>query len=182
MDNAKNHSAHLLFTRASSTIYSMEKSTGKILASWEFKEYYEHEHSRLWYGGFAVLGLLLFIYAIATANFLFAIFLVLVGFVMLMRHKTPPHDVAFKILSDGVLIGSDFYRFKELKHFWILYEPPEVKNLYFEFVSRFRPHVMIPLQNQNPLTIRGLLNKVIKEDFSQEDEAVSEFLGRRLKI
>ena len=160
----------------------MEELTGKILASWEFKEYSEHEHNGLWYAGFLVIAILLFIYALWVANFLFAIFIALASFVMLLRHKTPPHDVQLQIRSDGVLIGEDFYRFKEFKNFWILYEPPQVKNLYFEFVSRFRPHVMIPLQNQNPVTIRSLLGKVIEEDFLKEDEAVSEFLGRQLKI
>ncbi len=160
----------------------MEDQTGKILASWEFKEYSEHEHSGLWYAGFCIIALALFIYALFAANFLFAIFIVLASFVMLLRHKTPPHDVQFQIRSDGVLIGEELYRFKEFKNFWILYEPPLVKNLYFEFVSRFRPHVMVPLQNQSPLAIRSLLDKVIEEDFLKEDEAVSEFLGRQLKI
>lgn len=159
-----------------------DEDHGKILAAWQFDEYTQHNRSIWWYIGGSLISIAILTYSVWQKNFLFSVFIVLVLIVLILRHGSEPVSVEFKIMEDGIIIGSGFYKFKEIETFWIVYDPPSVKNLYFNFKSRIHPHVMIPLKNQNPINIRRLLNRVIKEDFSKEDEALSEFLGKHFKI
>ena len=43
------------------------------------------------------------------------------------------------------------------KSFFIIYQPPEVKSLYFEFKALTKPRLVIPLKDQNPVEIRKTL-------------------------
>jgi len=53
--------------------YESQVNIGEILLQWEVDEYPHHTRSTLWYGIMGVFGVGLIIYAIATANFLFAV-------------------------------------------------------------------------------------------------------------
>ncbi|KKU49315.1 MAG: hypothetical protein UX68_C0001G0063, partial [Parcubacteria group bacterium GW2011_GWA2_46_9] len=71
---------------------------------------------------------------------------------------------------------------KDLKSFWIIYEPPEVKMLYFDFKNAWRPRLPIPLQDENPIEVRRLLLKYLEEDLSRESEPTSDALSRLLRL
>ena len=64
----------------------------------------------------------------------------------------------------------------------MIYEPPEVKNLYIEFKNVLRPRLGIPLQNEKPLEIRDLLLKHLPENKEREHEPISDGLSRFFKL
>ena len=108
-----------------------EPDYGEIFFNWKFSEFPQHQRSRSWYiwGGIAV-GLLL-IYSIFTFNFLFGLIVIMISLIVLLFHRSS-NEVTFQIAEDGIIVNGKFYSFKSLKNFFIIYEPPEIKNLYFE--------------------------------------------------
>ena len=90
--------------------------------------------------------------------------------------------VSFKITEDGIAINGKLYEYKVIKNFYIIYEPPEVKTLYFEPKSLLSPRIPIALEDQNPVEIRQILRQYLTEDIDREDEPVSDQTSRLLKL
>jgi len=155
---------------------------GKLLFEWKAPEYVKYERTRNWYIWAGIIFVLLLGYAVYTLNLLFAVILILAAVIISIRAKGEPMEVDFKIFEDGVGLGSNkFYAWKEIDQFYIIYEPPEVKNLYFN-LKGLRSRLSIPLAQQNPLKVREALLKYLAEDLEQEREPLSEEYGRFLKI
>ena len=57
----------------------LEINIGTPQLEWEVDEYPAHQRSKVWYILAAVVGVALIIYAVATANFLFAVIILMVG-------------------------------------------------------------------------------------------------------
>ncbi|MFQ6610626.1 MAG: hypothetical protein ACE5D7_07485 [Fidelibacterota bacterium] len=159
-----------------------KKDYGDILMSWKVEEFEKHNRSKTWYISIFIIGGALLIYSIAAANFLFAVIIVMIGIVSLLSSTREPGQLNFSIHEDGIEHGTQFYLYKELKNFWIIYEPPEIKSLYIDFKSALRPHLTIPLKTKNPVDVRRTLLKYIDEDATKEEEPFSDALGRMLKL
>ncbi len=127
-----------------------------------------------------MLGLLVF--SLVTLNFLFAVIIIISAIVIFFNDVKEPIEVNFYIGEGGILLGRKFFGYKELSSFWLIYEPKEVKNLYFSPKSFIKPLLSIPLLDQNPLKVREFLLQYLEEDLEKEEEPVSEQLGRRFKI
>lgn len=155
---------------------------GATLASWKIPEFEKHERSMLWYivAGFIAAALLT--WALLSQNFLFAVIILLVGVIVIRQSRQIPHRLTVDLTEDGIRISDHhFYRYSDLRNFWMHYEPP-VKKLFVGFKNPVKPDLILPLENQNPIGIRNILSKYLPEDFSREDEPFSEALGRTLKI
>jgi len=155
---------------------------GKTLISWEFADRPKYERGRLWYVLMIALGVGLLLYALFSANFLFALIIVMIALVLYVSTIFEPAQMRFAVTEDGVQIGGSFLPFREIDKFWFYYEPPEIKNLYLEFRSVVRPRLRIDLADQNPNQVREILAKFVKEDLEQVDEPLSELIGRIFKI
>ena len=167
----------------------MEQSTNEnpnrqapAYLQWVFPSYIKHERTFTWFivAIAALLGLLIF--ALVNRNFLFAIIIILIAAIAIGREFRPPQQVNFLVDQDGIKIGDQYFRFKEFSKFWIAYEPPTIKTLYLEFKGGFKPSYPIPLQDQNPLRIRAILQKHILEDIERENEDLTDRLGRVFKL
>lgn len=154
---------------------------GEILLTWPVDEYENHARGLLWYLIFALLGATALIYALATQNFLFAVIVIMFGVIIGLSSLRDPRQMDFIVTEIGVGVGHQFFTFKELKNFWILYDD-EVKNLYFEFKKSLRPHLVIPLYDVNPLPVRELLLEFLDEELEDFEEPLSDFFGRLLKL
>ena len=154
----------------------------EILISWEFPEYTVPKRKKSWYVWAILSFTLLLLYAVLTANFLFGLIIIMTTIILFLYHHKEPLNVRFVITPDGISIDDKNYSFKELKKFWLIYEPPEVKNLYFEFKSSFKPMLVIPLLDQNPIKVRKILKGYLEEDLEKESESTIEALARVLKI
>ena len=154
---------------------------GKTLIAWTFPEFIKHQRTGGWYVGMAILLAALVIFSILTQSYLLLVIIAMVVIIYYIRARKEPDLVHFGITEDGLEIGETFYPYKNIKNFWIIYEPPEVKNLYFDFKS-LRPHLTIYLENQNPLKVRKTLLTYLKEDLTKENEPFSDGLTRMLKL
>ncbi len=154
---------------------------GKILSQWDFPESHQYQRPRSWYIWLGIISAGLIFYAFYTFNFLFALFIFLADIIFISVNKKN-NIIKFSIAEDGLEIGKNFYHFKELEKFWLIYEPPVTKKLNFEFKNKFKPKLSISLENQNPLKIRTILLKYLTEDLEQENESLGEEIEKWLKL
>jgi hypothetical protein len=159
-----------------------KKDLGEILASWSFNEYAQYQRGKRWYVAAFLIIIFLLFYSLITANFLFAVIVILGAVTILMRDRYGPDKIDFAITEDGLKVEDKFYEYDLFSQFYIIYKPPHIKTLFVDFKSILKPRLSIPLENQNPLKIREVLKEYLKEDLDKEEEPISESLKRILKI
>ncbi len=163
-------------------ILKEEVNIGDVQYEWTVKEYEQHERGRNWYWVMGTIGIALAVYGVIVGNYLFALITVLFGIILFMQDMVPAMDVYFAITNTGVVIGKKYYRYSELSKFWIIYNPPFTKNLYFAQDNVLKHRTQIPLYDYDPRPIREYLALYLEEDLEQEEEPLSERMGRILKI
>lgn len=166
--------------------YNMEDKDkiekGNTLLSWHFSEFDTHERGPIWYiVFFSVAGLLFFI-SVITLNFLFTVIIVMTTIIILLGHKKQPSELDISIVEAGIEVGDKFYMYKDIRNFFIIYEPPLVTTLFINLKSRTKPRLSIPLNGQNPVKVRDILLNFLEEDVKRDDEPGSDFLTRALKL
>lgn len=159
-----------------------EVNTGRVKFEWLFQEYERYERGKKWYLAMLSLAVLLIIYALFSANYLFALVIILFGIVLFVHEMQPPVNVYFAITETGIVIGTKFYRFSELAGFWVIYNPPDVKNLYFKMDNVVRNRLRIPLLDYDPRPIRSYISGFLTEEVENEEEPLTDRLARILKI
>lgn len=150
--------------------------------AWTFQEYQQYERGQVWHIAMITIGVVLALYGVLSGNFLFALIVILVGIILFLQSQHSPPEVLFQIADLGVVVGNRFYPYAELDQFYIIYDPPQAKNLFFETKSSFRPMLRIPLADVNPVHVRQTLRTYLQEDIEREEEPLSEVLGRQWKI
>lgn len=150
--------------------------------SWSVVEYPHHERGFWWYLAATLVGGALIVYALVTGNIMFAFIVVIFALILFILSRVPPRSLVVVIDDTGITVGSRKYGWKELKSFWMIYEPPTLKNLYLEFGAGFRSRLTLGLDDMDPVAIREFLMQYIPEDADKMDEPVSDWLGRVLKI
>ncbi|MCH7492634.1 hypothetical protein IID19_03545 [Patescibacteria group bacterium] len=156
---------------------------GDVLASWDFPEFVKYQRTLGWYIITSVVVLAFILFGIFTQNYLFIVLIAIFIIIYVMRSRREPIKLNVSLTEDGIEIGTEtFYKWKDIKSFWIIYEPPEVKNLYFDFKTGIRPSISISLESQNPVNIRKKLLEFLTEDTEKENESFSDGLSRMLKL
>jgi len=156
---------------------------GKELISWEVPEYEKHERSRNWYIKAGIIGALFMIYSFFTANFLFAVIILIVVLVAIMHEGRSPELIKITLTEEGIIVGNKFYDFDEIKDFFMIYKPRVgTKNLYFEFKNSMKQRLSINLIDQNPIPIRESLLKFLPENKERTEQPLSEGLAKMFKI
>jgi len=160
----------------------LQINIGSPQLEWEVDEYPMHQRSKLWYILAAVIGVALIVYAISTANFLFAVIILMVGVITLLSSFVPPDRVPVLITNTGVVVSDMYYDFQAIKDFSIAYDPPHVKNLYFEFHSPWQPLLTVPLDDMDPNEVRELLLPYCLENLQRVEENLTDVLRRLYKL
>jgi hypothetical protein len=162
--------------------FEEEIDIGEPLLEWEVDEYPRHERSRMWYIIATLCGVALIVYAIATANFLFAVILLMVGVIMLLSTFKEPDRVPMFITTTGVLIDDTYYDYDHVKNFSIIFDPPATKVLYLDFHSRWQPLLAVPLEDMDPNEVRAALLPFCAENFSRMEERLTDIARRMYKL
>ena len=151
--------------------------------SWDIPEYVKHNRGKKWFISAIAVAVLLFIFAIFTANFLFAVIIVISSAVIYLNEIREPNRINFSIIPQGIVIGRKFYEYNQFKDFSILYKPhEELRNIYFEFKNGMKPRLSISLEEQNPLHIRKNLLRYLPEDLERINMPWSEGLAKLFKL
>ncbi|MFH0873408.1 MAG: hypothetical protein V1846_01045 [Candidatus Komeilibacteria bacterium] len=155
---------------------------GTILAEWDYPEYIQFERGWRWYVIAIVITVALLVYSFFTDNQLFMIIILLAAIIFTLANMRQPERIKFYITDKGVVIRDKFLNYRDIKNFWMIYQPPSVKNLFIEPKSFIIPRLAIHLEDQNPVEIRNMLLQYLQEDLDKEDEPQSDFFGRLLKL
>lgn len=158
-----------------------QSNTVRAAFQWKISDKVRHERGKLWYLVMTGLGLALFVYAIFTANFLFALMIILVAFTVIVKDYIPVKELRIAITDRGIILGDTYTDYKDLKSFYIIYEPPQVKKLYFEFKG-WRPDLSIDLMDIDPIAVREYLLLMLRENLEKEDETTMDVLERVMKL
>ncbi len=155
---------------------------GDILLSWESWEYPPLERSGRWYAIATSAGLFCLIYAMFTANYIFAIIVVMFALIIMMRDIRKPARSQTYITTEGVVFGDRLYSFRDVRDFSLVYRPPEVKNLYLTFTSSLQPMLSIPLEDVDPNLVRAALLPFAYENIGRDSETLTDTLRRVYKL
>ncbi|MFA4845062.1 MAG: hypothetical protein WC654_00690 [Patescibacteria group bacterium] len=155
---------------------------GSPQLQWEVDEYPQHGRSQRWYIVAAVLGVVLIIYAVATANFLFAVIVLMIGVITLLSTFVAPDRVPIVITNTGVVVADMYYDFEAIKDFALAYDPPDVKILYVEFHSAWQPLLSIPLEDVDPNQVREVLLPYCIENIHRSEERLTDMVRRLYKL
>ncbi|MCX6781017.1 MAG: hypothetical protein NT003_02790 [Candidatus Magasanikbacteria bacterium] len=153
-----------------------------VFHAWEIPEYTKYPHTRQWY---IIAGSLLFITIIYSVffddNYLFAFILLLITIVFVFHEMREPRITQFGITDEGVIWHGILFPYREIRNFWILYEPG-VQNIYFVFKNATTPRLTIPLMDEDPTEVRDTLKRYLFEDIRQDEEPLSDVFGKVLKF
>ncbi|MBU6415008.1 hypothetical protein KGQ34_02080 [Patescibacteria group bacterium] len=150
------------------------------LLSWSAPEHQNEiptADAKLWLGAgsLALLG-----YAVYAQNYLFAIIILLFGFVWYAYAHRPSRMIDFAVSVRGVTVQTRLYEFQDLQSFWIFFDPPRIKELSLESKKTLMPFLKIPLGETSPVKLRELLVKFIPE--KKQEETLTEILSRRFGL
>lgn len=157
-----------------------KKSHPTLIISWRGPEYPKYPKNINVLITFAIFDFLMIILAIVLRNILMAILFFLIGIVVYIYYQKEPREVFFAITPQGIVINETLYLYKDLKSFWILYEPPLFKELVIRHKKKSNPLTKIPLENQNPNIIRKRLLEFLPE--KEEEESLVDIISRILKF
>ncbi len=155
---------------------------GDVLHSWEIDEYPKYVRSRKWYVIVTILALAFILYAIVTANFLFAVIILMVCVIFFVTAVKDPPRVPVVITSTGIVVDDKYYDWRQLKDFSVVYDPPEVSLLYIDFHSNLNPLLTIPLEAEDPNRVRQTLLPFLPENLKRRDETLTDALRRVYKF
>lgn len=125
---------------------------------------------------FAGAGILFFFKQDAVLE----IFLMLSAFVLLLQANKKPEITEIWIGRKGVSVGSKLYQYKELRSFWIDYNPHGIKELSLQSIKWYVPYIKIPLEQEDPLKIRDLMISFVPE--KMHEQSLADILGRKLGL
>lgn len=148
--------------------------------SWEAPSFYFNPQKRY---------LILIIAALASGggamlffqkDTLTAIFLLLSSLVLILYSNKRPEISKITIDQTGIEIGDAMYYYKDLKSFWINYDPGSLKELSFESKKWYLPYVKVSIENRNPLIIRSLLINFLPE--REHEHSLVDIISRKIGL
>lgn len=149
---------------------------------WECYDRPHYERGPIWFAVAGIIGLGLLIYAVLSGNFLFAFIIILFALITYLSAQSEPVRLSCAVTGGGIQVGPEFYEFRNIRRFWFVYQPPEVTSLYFETGNWIHPRISVDLEGMNPNDVRTALGQFVKEDLNEDEEPLSDYLSRVLKI
>ena len=148
--------------------------------SWEAPSFYFSPQKR--YFALVVIAL-----AISGGAILFlrhdtltAIFLLLASLVLILYSNKRPEISKVIVNQNGIAIGDRLYYYKELKSFWIHYNPGEIKELSLESRKWYMLYVKVLIEKENPLIIRSFLINFLPE--KEHENSLIDIISRKIGL
>ncbi len=163
------------------TEQTVEAQEPVVYYEWAILSKPDHERGHWWYIIAGLLGVALVAYSIFTANFLFAVMIVLIAFIIILNDALPARTLQFALTDRGVVVGGKTYPYRAFTGFYIVYEPPRVSKVILELPG-VRQDLSIDLNGMDPLELREFLLQVIPENLERETEPLADILERFFKL
>ena len=99
----------------------------------------------------------------------------------MIRAGKKPEVVDFEIGPLGVGVGERLYGFREIRSFWIEYDPAlDIKELSLQLKKWYHAYIKIPIYEQNPVQLRLILLSFLPE--VEHKDTLADMVSRRLGI
>lgn len=170
-------------SKKENTNETVEEYHGELLHEWSFFEHIEHVRGKVWYIVAGIFLIIMSLYCVNTKNFLFLVIIIMSSLFIVMFKFKKPELLSFSIYEDGIKLEDIFYRWEQMKEYYIIYEPERsVKKLYFILKGISITGIGVDLENENPLMIRETLNQYLEENTVRKYEHLSDQVERILKL
>lgn len=126
----------------------LEAGEVKTLLSWEAPSRPFRKKDRSYYTTLAIIVILLVLILLLAREFLLIGTILALAFVAYVLAFVPPHNIKYRISTQGVTIAEDFYFWHFLDAFWFK-EKEGKKILIIQTRFRFPSQLMILLDGQN---------------------------------
>jgi len=147
---------------------------------WNSLEYTHREKSIDWFWAVGIIALAVAVTAVIYHNILFAVFIIIGTFTLLMFAARKPRSVEFEINKRGLRIDRVLYPYSTLHSFWIHDHEEKQKKLIIQSEKVLMPYVSIPIPDDvNVDVLRDFLDDYLPEEEHPESlsEALMEYLG-----
>ncbi|MDD5415426.1 MAG: hypothetical protein PHE48_00280 [Candidatus Daviesbacteria bacterium] len=124
----------------------MEAEEIKTLLSWKAPARPFRKKDRSYYTTLAIIVILLVLILFLAKEFLLIATILSFAFVAYVLAFVPPHNIEYRISTQGITIGEDFYFWHFLDAFW-LKEKDGSKILHIQTRLRFPAQLMLVLQD-----------------------------------
>jgi len=132
----------------------------KTLLSWEAPSRPFRKKDRSYYTTLAIIVLLLVLILLLAKEFLLIATLLSLTFVAYVLAFVPPHKINYKISTQGVTIGEDFYFWHFLDSFWFK-EKEGYKVVHVQTRLRFPAQLMLVLESQDEEKIKKIVARFL---------------------
>ena len=134
----------------------------------------EYAHKEREIDFFWTIGLVSLVGVIATLwmhDYLFAVFIIISCFCLILFTSRPPQDIEFSIDTQGITLGKDTYSWRNIRGFDVKSGDPYMK-LIIETDKRFLPTYTIPLPRELTDEVRMSLIKIIPNIEIEESQTM----------
>ena len=149
---------------------------------WEAPSWEDHERGTRWYVWMGVAVVALTVYAVATANYLFAFIILLTAVILILASNERARPILVQIGHNGIVYDGRLFQYDQLHDFAIIYHPPHTKVLYLQPKNMVKARLRISLEDEDPIAVRTHLKTYLEEDLDLRDEHISDIFGRLLRI
>ena len=121
-------------------------------------------------------GTLLFL----KKDFLLVIFLVLYALMLIFYANKKPEVSKITLNQSSIKIDDQIYYYRNIKSFWLDYEPSGLKELSIEPKKWYLPYIKIPIEKENPLNIRSLVLNYVQE--KEHEKSLVDLISKKIGL
>lgn len=145
---------------------------------WQAYEYSYREKTADWYWAVGIIAVSMAVTAILLNNVLFAVFIILAFFTLMMYSGRKPRLHQIKIDERGIQEGRAHYQFSTIESFWVEDRYGDNK-LILKSKKKTLPYIIIPIIDADADAVRDRIRKYVPEEEHAEPLAkrVMEYLG-----
>ncbi len=163
---------------STATVSPSSEKTGRL--EWEAPSFYYNPQKK--YLALVVTALLagagtMLFYHMDTLT---VIFLILSSLVLILYANKNPLMSQVIVSQAGITIDDRVYYYKDLKSFWLDYNPNGPKELSLEARKWYLPYIKIPIENQNPAEIRSLMISFVTE--REHEKSLVDLISRKIGL
>jgi|GEM_PF-1270957 len=140
-----------------------------------------HQRGRGWFIGMAIVFSLLVALNIILHLYMSAVVIALLSLILFTNATRKNKQLIVRFYASGLGLNQQFFPWREFSKFWILYEPPTLKQLHFARRTKLINEITIELAGENPLKIRDMLLPLLAEDATKEESRV-DLVTRTFKL
>ena len=109
-----------------------------------------------------------------------AIFLMMTSLMFILYANKKPTVSQIIVNDTGVSVADTHYPYRDLKSFWIDYNPGGNKELSLESKKWYLPYVKVSIAQKDPIEIRSLMLSFIPE--KQHEASIADLIARKIGL